>query len=150
MLHTIKENIEPIYDHFQGLTVSCSLANIFFAGFKREVRWLPAFVGAAAFALSSSFSCYIAEDLTLMFVPSALKKDPHNYYKDHPYLHGVYFIYFLSMTLIGSAFLTKGTLFCLGRSMSLKTTFSLMTFDLFPLAYQGVFGSSFPSWKFYS
>ena len=136
MLQSVTDNVGKIYDQFQSLTAKCFAANIFFAGLIREMRWMPATLTAVTFALSSSVANYAASDFTEFWTPPE-KRNDRDYYKDHRYLHGVYFATFYALSLIGSTALTQCALPLFGREAPIGKTFLLATLDLLPFYYQG-------------
>ena len=144
MFQSVSQNLPAIYDHFQSLTVKCTAANVLMAGVMREVHLLPACITGVTFSLSSSVMRYVANEMLLEHVPKEFKKDPRNYYKDHTYLHVVYFVYFFSLSVLGSALLTKGSLLFLDRQSSIKGAIQLAALDFIPFYYHEFFGSSLP------
>jgi len=138
MKNAVAANVEKIYDNFQVLTAKCMVSNIIFAGFVRDMRWLPASLTAVTFAFTSSFASYAASDFTLRWVPEEFKDDPRNYFKEHCYLHGVYFASFFALSLIGSTALTQCTLPLFGRSAPVMKTFLIATLDLIPFYYHDI------------
>lgn len=137
MFPSVTANVDKIYDQFQVLTAKCFVANIFFAGFVREMRWMPAMLTSATFAFSSSVANYAASDFTEYWIPKGSKKD-RDYYKDHRYLHGVYFASFFAISLLGSTALTQCALPLFGREAPVSKTFQMATLDLLPFYYQGI------------
>ncbi|WP_420422596.1 hypothetical protein [Simkania sp.] len=137
MFHSVTENVDNIYDHFQNLTAKCFVSNIAFAGFVREMRWMPAFVTSVTFAFSSSVANYAAADFTKYCIPETFRNDS-SYYKTHRYLHGVYFASFFALSLIGATVLTQCALPLFGREAPVAQTFLIATLDLLPFYYQEI------------
>lgn len=137
----ISDNIDCVYDYFQALTFKSLVANVIFAGVKRQVRWLPTFLMGPIFAFVSSSSIFIAEALTVRHIPKEFQRESGDYYKDHPSFHLLYYIYFFSCSIIGSAVLTQGLLLLLSRGREFKVILQLAAFDLIPFYYHEFFGS---------
>ena len=137
MFQSVSTNVDQIYDQFQVLTAKCFVANIVFAGFVREMRWMPAMLTSVTFAVSSSVANYAASDFTEYWIPQEFKGDK-DYYKTHRYLHGVYFASFFALSLIGSTILTQCALPLFGRKAPIGKTLLIATLDLIPFYYQGI------------
>ena len=137
MFQAVSQNIDKVYDQFQVLTAKCFVANIVFAGFVREVRWLPAMLTSVTFSFSISVANYVASSFTEYWIPEELRGDK-DYYKSHRYLHGVYFASFFALSLIGSTALTQCALPLFGREAPVGKTFLVATFDLLPFYYQEI------------
>lgn len=137
MFLSVTSNIDKIYDQFQVLTAKCFVANIFFAGFVREMRWMPAILTSVTFSFSTSIANHVASDFTEYWVPKESKGD-RDYYNNHRYLHGVYFASFFALSLIGSTVLTQCALPFFGREAPVSKTFLMATLDLLPFYYQEI------------
>ena len=137
MFHSVTKNVDKIYDHFQNLTAKCFISNIIFAGFIREMRWMPALVTSVTFAFSSSVANHAADDFTEYWIPEAFRGDT-SYYKTHRYLHGVYFTSFFALSLVGTTVLTQCALPLFGREAPIAHTFLIATLDLLPFYYHEI------------
>ena len=137
-IEPVRNEFEEIYNHFQVLTLKCVIANLFFAGAIREMRWLPATLTGMTFAFSASIANHAAANITKHFISDSSKEQYQKYCDEHPYLHGVYFVSFFAIAILGSTILTQATLPFFGCSAPVLKTLNVAALDLIPFYFQAI------------